>query len=42
MKRKTSKLYSLFDKDINSEIIITLCYDNENDDIFEIQEFEAK
>ena len=39
-EKKISKhLISLFDRDIKSEVIITLCYDNEDDDIFEIQEY---
>ena len=31
-------LISLFDRNIKSEAIITLCYDSEDDNIFEIQD----
>ena len=38
-KKNIKHLISLFDRNVKSEVIITLCYDNENDDIFEIQEY---
>ena len=37
-KENIKTLINLFDKNINSEAIITLCYDSETDDIFDIQE----
>ncbi len=38
-KKNIKHLISLFDRDVKSEVIITLCYDSENDNIFEIQEY---
>ena len=36
-KKNIKHLISLFDRDIKSEAIITLCYDSEDDNIFEIK-----
>jgi glycosyltransferase involved in cell wall biosynthesis len=38
-KENIKKLISLFDKDIKSKIIVTLCYDSDDDDIFEIKDY---
>jgi dolichol-phosphate mannosyltransferase len=38
-KENIKKLINLFDKNIKSKIIITLCYDSDDDNIFEIKEF---
>jgi len=38
-KENIKKLIGLFDKNVKSKVTITLCYDSDNDDIFEIKDY---